>query len=348
MSKQRKATIYDVARAAKTSTATVSRVFGDPDYPVSQALRMRVLGAARDLGYVHQRRAASQQISVEVGVIVPNLTNPYFWQVVMGIEHEAAQNGGSIYMCNSSGNPQTELKYIRSLVKKGVHGVLLASVSSDPREIAEMHKKGLKLVMLDQSAGDMDCSKVGFNYVKGGSMAVQYLIGMGHGDIALVSAPLIRESRLQTLSGYKLGLMEGGIPLRENRILIVDSQENAGDSYYEYEVGRKSADALMALSPRPTAAFCLNDMIALGLISALKDRGLRVPHDMSVVGFDNIQASGMSRPELTTIAQPSYETGRMAYKILMDDLMNASTGNVLMTLEPELVVRHSVRRLGSH
>jgi len=346
MKNKHKATVYDVAKEAGTSVATVSRVFGNTGYPVSQEMRARVMSAAQQLEYAPADRGQPVAADgTEIGIIVPNVSNPYFWQIVMGVEHEMVKRGGSIFLCNSSRNPAAELRYLKSLMKKGIHGILLASVATDREEIADLQRQGLRMVILDQSAGDVECSKVGFNYLKGGTMAVEHLIEMGHRRIAFVSAPLLRESRNQTLSGYKLGLMNAMLPLRPEYVLIMDSEENADDGDYEYNIGRASVEQLLSLTPRPTAVFCLNDMIALGVIATLEDKGLRVPEDMSVVGFDNIQAAGMCRPALTTISQPAYEIGRIAYKILMDTLSGASPNRVELILEPELIVRNSVRRI---
>jgi DNA-binding LacI/PurR family transcriptional regulator len=253
----------------------------------------------------------------------------------------------SVYLCNSLRSIEQEAGYMQSLYGKGFAGVLISPVSDNYDAIVALQKKGLIVVLLEQSAPGLSCGKVLFNYLKAAKMAMGHLTDNGHTKIAFVSAPITHESRREAFSGYKLGLLESGLPFQEGYVIAGEYETNqTGDfgDFYEYELGRASAAPFLKLSPMPTAAFCLNDMIALGFISGLRAAGVQVPLDVSVVGMDNIQAAVMSTPTLTTVSQPSFEIGRLAYKLLIDAIVSKTNGDISITVEPSLIKRKSVSR----
>ncbi|MDR1061502.1 MAG: LacI family transcriptional regulator, partial [Clostridiales bacterium] len=184
-------TVRAVAMAAGVSPATVSRVLSQADYNVSASLRQKVIQTAEQLGmYATEDSAlARENRKIEIGIIVPNLSNPYFWQIAMGAQSEAHLEGTSVYLCNSLRSAEQEASYMRSLYEKGFAGVLLSPVSDNYDAIAALQKKGLIVVLLEHSAPGLNCGKVLFNYLKAAKMAMGHLIDSGHSKIAFVSAP---------------------------------------------------------------------------------------------------------------------------------------------------------------
>jgi len=344
---RKRITIYDIAKEAGTSTATVSRVLSNSGYPVKEELRKKILDTAEKLNYSPNAlgRMLKKSESRDIGVIIPTISNPFYPQVVLGIELEARRRGYGILLCNSFRDPETEKKYITSLVQKQVKGIIISSIDANHISLKEIIGNDVKVVAFDQNIKGLKCSKVGFDFVKGGMLAVEYLIKKGHRNIAFATSPLTRKSRLETLEGYKLALLKHGLPFNERNIIASSSEEEYENVNYEFENGRKLAASFLQLEERPTAIFAVNDMTAFGVIRELWNNGVNIPNDVSVVGFDNIEISSMINPPLTTINQPSFETGKLACKTLLDLMEDKGSQEVSITLEPSLVERKSVKEL---
>ncbi len=345
--KGRKVTIYDIAGEVGTSPSTVSRVLSNSGYPVREELRSRIVDAADRLGYTPNviGRMLKKNDSRDIGVIVPNISNPFYPQLVLGVEQEARKLGYDILLCNSFRDPDTERKYLESLYQKQVRGIILSSINQELRFLRKLYENGIRIVVLDQENTGLRCSRVGFDYIKGGMMAIDYLAKKGHSDIAFVTSPLTKKSRMLTFEGFKLGLYSNGIPYREDYVLVSETEEEYENSTYEFENGKRLAGKLLSCKNIPTAVFAVNDMTAFGVIHGLLNSGVKVPEDVSVVGFDNIEISSMINPPLTTVAQPSFETGRMACRLLVDSMEDSDYKDVSVTLEPALVVRSSVAEI---
>lgn len=342
----RKTTIYDVAKEVGTSTATVSRVLSNSGYPVTGELREKILGAAQRLNYTPNivGRMLKKSESHDIGVIIPTISNPFYPQMVLGIELEARNRGYDILLCNSFREAETEKKYLESLYQKQVSGIILSSVDENHSYLGTMQENGVQIVLVDQVMEDLKCSRVGFDYIKGGMIAVEHLIRMGHRKIAFLSSPLKRKSRRETMEGYRLALMKNNIEFHKEYVILSESEEESRSGTYEFENGKWLAGKFLALPERPTAIFAVNDMTAFGIIQELLANGVRVPEDVSVIGFDNIELSSMIHPPLTTVNQPAYETGRLACKLLLDSMESGGGQDMAITLEPSLVVRKSVAK----
>lgn len=345
--KTKKTTIYDVAAEAGTSSATVSRVLSNSGYPVKEEVRQRIIDAAKKLNYTPNMvgRMLKKNVSMDIGVIIPTISNPFYSQIILGIEQEARQRGYNILLCNSFRDSETERKYINSLYQKQVRGIVISSIGENHDYLKELQENGVRIAVFDQSVDDLKCSKVGFNYVKGGLMAVEHLINMGHRKIVFATSPLTRKSRRETMEGFKLALLKHGIPFSDEDIIESESEEETENGTYEFENGRKLAEKLLGLKEKPTAVFAVNDMTAIGIIQGLSGHGIRIPEDISVIGFDNIEVSSMINPPLTTVNQPSFETGRLACKLLLDSMNDNGYEDVSIVLEPSLIVRESVKNL---
>lgn len=341
----KKVTIYDVAKHCNVSVATVSRIINKVDYPVSDELRTRVQEAVKELQFKPNMlgRYLKSNKTNEVGVIIPNISNYYYPGLVAGINDSLIHSGYNVLLCNSYRNPEYEKKQFMSLLQKQVKGILITSVSDDTSWIRDVMTDDLTIVAIEQPL-DAPTHRVCFNYYGGGYMAARYLVSMGHREIAFVSAPLTYASRRQRLEGFAAGLRESGIEL-QNGYLRISDYERDEENTYEFNIGRTLADKLMALPKPPTAIFCINDMMALGVIRALQSSGIRVPEDVSVMGFDNISISDMVTPALTTIDQCTREIGSKAIELLYKSFENPNTPVETVRFKPKLVERESVRRL---
>lgn len=341
-----KVTIRDVAAAAETSVATVSRVLSDSGYPVSQQARERVLKAVEDLGYTPNllaRMLKSKQIH-EVGVILPTLQNHFYVQILMGIERMARKSNHDILIYTSGRNAASERELIGKLYQKQVKGLLISSIDSDPDMLRQYMANGGRVVQFDQYFPLKGSAHIRYNFSKAGHIATTHLLACGHRHIAFASSPLTIRSRRDNFAGYCTALAEYGCPLNNDYILVAEHEEEADQGMYEFNNGKLLAQRMLALPSRPSAVFAVNDLTALGMIQAFTASGLRVPEDVSVVGLDNLDYAQMSAPPLTTVRQPSYETGQLAFGLLLD-MLAGKPRQEDPELEPLLIERSSVRRI---
>ena len=342
---KKRATIYDIAMVAGTSAATVSRVLNNSSYPISKEIRKKVMDAARKLNYSPNLlgRMLKKSQSKDIGVIIPNISNPFYPQLVLGIEMEARIHGFNIMLCNSFRDVSNEKKYIESMYQKQIKGIILSTIREEHGFLKELCENGLKIVGFDQNIEDFQCNKVSFDFTAGAIMAIDYLVGMGHKKIAFATSPLVRRSRKEIFNGYKLGLMKNNIVFSDDLVHIIEVEEEVENGTFEFESGKNLARKILSSKELPTAVFAVNDITAMGIIYGLMGDKVKVPEDISVMGFDNIEFSAMITPSLTTINQPAYETGRLACKILIDALERDEEECVSFKLEPTLIVRDSVR-----
>ena len=343
----KRATIHDIARIANTSATTVSRVLAGAGYPVREELRTRVLKAVSELNYKPNAIAQSLKSnkSRDIGVIIPTITNPFYSNAVLGMEEEANRNNYNLLLCNTLRDPERELKYLQMLYEKQVNGIILSSVSENHRAIQEINSNGVSFVLLDQKVPNLNCSFVGFDVHAGAKMGVKYLIKSGHKKIAFVTTPITRWTRRMVLQGYKDALESAGIPFDEKYVLISQQEEEREEEGYEVKAGRAMAVEFLKKKINAPAVLTINDMMAFGFIQELNRKGIRVPEDISVMGFDDIPFASLFSPALTTICYPSYDTGKLAAKVLFEKLNEGNDFILNVRLEPKLVVRDSVRSI---
>ena len=344
---QSKATIKEIAKQARTSIATVSRVLRNKEYPVSDDLRQRVLEAAKELQYTPNLigRYLKSGTNHEIGVIVPTITNPYYSQLILGIEAVLECNQYSMLLCNSFRNEEKEYTYVDLLRQKQVQGIIIASIAKNHDYLHDYIRQGLELVTFDQDVSDLVCTKITVDYEKGANLAIQHLFAMGHEKIGFLSAPLTRKSRLIIHDTYVKAMRTHGCQLEKEWIMINDAEvENPGE-IYEFENGKILGARLTSLKNRPTAVMVINDMTAYGVMHELGQRGIYIPEDISIISFDNIFFSQITNPPLTTISCSSGEMGRLAAEYLLKKLSGDSIPQASTILEPQLVERSSVKRM---
>jgi LacI family transcriptional regulator len=340
------ATIHDIAKLVNASAATVSRVLSNSSYPVSLELSEKIKLAAKELNYTPNMlgRQLKTKNSMTIGVIIPSISNPFYADIVLGIEEIARKYGYHVFLCNSHQNPQLEAQYLQNLLEKQVKGLIISSISKQHNLLGEYLAKGMHVVSIDQTLDIPNIYQIGFDYRKGGYMACKHLIDNGHRSIAFCSAPLDRPSRLGVFQGYQEALRESGIASDQSLIQIsqIVKDENYG-SAFEFTNGKLLARNILNLAERPTAIMTCNDLTAIGVINELNVHGIELPEQISIMGFDNIELSQMVTPSLTTIDHPKYEMGKFACSMLMDVLNGIPVLVKEMVLQPKLIERSSVR-----
>ena len=341
-------TIKDVAKKAGVSVATASRVLSDSGYPVRPALQQKVREAAEELEYSPNAfaQALRGDLCKDIALIIPNLSNPFYQQAVLGAGEALDQDSYSIRLCNTMHDPERERDFIRQLYDRQVRGVILSSVAQDNAEFVNKYiQKGMKFVLLDQMLPGVDAPCIDYDSRAGARSAVEYLLELGHKKIAFATTPLVRFTRKEIHAGYCKALTAAGIT-PDDKLLYERSMDKSGrGSDYELNIGRLIAGEMLKNGCDATAVVCINDMIAIGLIQALTQNGVRVPQDISVVGFDNIPLAGAYVPALTTVHCPAQEMGRLAAIMLLDALRSdEQTMAVSMRLRPKLVTRDSAQK----
>ena len=332
------ASITEVARLAGVSTATASRVVSAADYPVSAATRERVLEAARTLDYVPNALARGRLKSrvPVVAVIVHDITDPYFAEVVRGVEDGAASAGYLVITCSSDRDAERERSYVRLLRSIRAAAVVFAGSGLDApiqneemdRHLAAMQADGAAVVHLSPYArGRPD---VGIDNQAGIAAMVGALVALGHRRIAFLAGPTSLYVARERLAGYRRGLAEAGLPFDE-RLVVSGTFDAAG--------GALAVDTLLAAGAPFSAVCCANDLLALGALRRLAERGIGVPGDVSVAGFDDIPTAALTAPSLSTVRLPLRELGRRGFehadrRLAGDD----PPGRVLPT---EVVLRNS-------
>ncbi len=331
-------TIKDIAKSANVSTATVSKVVNNKVDDISKATIEKVNKVIKEQNYTPNSLARSMvtKKTKTVGLIIPDVRNPFFTDLVRGAEDIAVDRGYNLFFCNTDDDLSKEIRYINTLIEKQVDGIALAGSANRNPDIEKDVNISVPLVTLDRN---VYFSKVKgiieINNFKGAYEATTHLINLGHKDILiLVGSQDLKISR-DRLRGYKEALKDNNIIINESNIKI---------GTYDKEFGKKTMDELKCNSSA-TAIFCGNDLIAIGAMKSLKKQGLNVPEDISIVGFDDIYIASLLTPALTTVHQPSYEIGYKAVELLINKLENKNNVSKSIVIEPQLIVRESTCKI---
>jgi LacI family transcriptional regulator len=329
----RNVTIVDVARAAGVSYSTVSRVLNGYEF-VRESTRQKVLAAADQLGYVANLSARSLAggRSQIIGVVVPGLDNGYIGEIVRGIDEELARVNYDLMLYTTHRRLGKEGQYV-SAIANGLADGLLLIVPLVPDEILKaLPQIDFPHVMIDQSEPSNTSMVVDATNWQGAYDGTSYLIGLGHRRIGHITGTPELTSAGERIDGYRAALRDHGIAYDAQ--LVVE-----GDFYHGG--GMAGAAALLDLPERPTAIFAANDLSALGAMEVIRAHGLRMPEDMSVLGFDDIPHAQIAYPKLTTVRQPLAQMGRVAVRLLLDQIEQPGRPTRRVTLATELVIRDS-------
>jgi DNA-binding LacI/PurR family transcriptional regulator len=326
-------TIREVAETAGVSTATVSRVFSG-GARVRDDVSRRVRDAARRLNYQPNRVARNLRVRTTraVGVIIPDIENPFYTSVIGGIEEVLQASDYTLLLANYNENPQRERTNVRTFQAEGVAGMIFAPGGAETTLYEELAAAGMALVAISRVPGKMKIDSVAVANREGSRTAVAHLVRQGHRRIALISGPSCISTAKERLLGYEAGLREHGIQPRRELIQFADFRQSGG-----YHAMRD----LLDLKTPPTAVFAGSNLMTLGALQAIHERQLHIPGDMAVVGFDDLPWAVSLNPPLTAVAQPAFEVGRTAARLLLDRLREPGRPSRNVVLDTSLIVRSS-------
>lgn len=332
--------IKDVARKARVSLGTVSNVLNHPDL-VADSTRARVERAISDLGYV--RHGSARQLragrSHTVGLVVPDITNPFFTSVARGVEDAVSEAGCVLIQCNSDDSQNKQARYLTELAEQRVLGVIITPVDSMSHALWELLERDIPVVLLDRPTRDSRVASVAVDDVLGGEIAARHLLELGHRRFAFVSGPRrIRQYR-DRRQGFRRVVTAAGLDADGAIIEVVRATMRISD-------GVAAVEQLVGLTNGylPTAIFCANDFSAIGVLQALQRRGISVPDDVAVIGYDDIDVAEFLFTPLSSVRQPKYELGQEAGRLLLGRVKNPGLKGEHIRFQPELVARLSTAR----
>ncbi len=332
----RPVSIKDVSRAAGVSLGTVSNVLNRPE-TVSERTRSKVEDAIKNLGYVpnHSARQLRAGRSLILAYIMLDAGNPFFSDVAKGMELVALRNGLALFLCDSNLEPERQRTYLDLLEQQRVLGILLTPVDPDSTAAMGVLSRGTPVVMVDRFDESTSCCSVGVDDAAGGDLAVSHLLDLGHERIAFVGGPMgLAQVAHRWAGGVQAMAHEGRGP---DDLMHIDVPQ------MNVEAGREAARRLAGIRrrERPTAVFCANDLIALGVLQESIALGLQVPGDLAIVGYDDIQYAGAAAIPLTSVRQPRLELGSRAAELAIDEHENPDHVHQRVVFTPDLIVRAS-------
>lgn len=330
-------TIYDVAKLAHVSVTTISKILNHKDYDISDETKQRVIKVIKDVNFTPNglaRSLVTKKTNI-LGLLIPDIANQYFADMARGVEDGANRLGFNVMLCNTDENPKKEQEYLNILKGKGTDGIIFVPIAGSDIVFSKDFTYEKPCVVLDR-VYDNPSSKifqVKFDNIKGGYLATKYLIERGHMRIGIIAGPSNDKTVKDRMKGYRLAMEESNIPIDESVIY---------EGNYKFDSGIDGAEYL--LKKDITAIFSLNDLMASGAYKSILAHGLKIPRDISVIGYDNILLSDILDPPMTTISQPKYEMGKIAASMLINQLKKVEQ-DLETTFSPKLVERQSVRKL---
>lgn len=334
-----KPNIQDVAKLANVSIATVSRVINNQG-GVRKPTEERILKAIKELGYI--RNAAARTIKSKetntIGVIVPDIKNPFFPMVMAGIEMKAREKDYFTILSSTNESPIVEEKIIKNFVERGVDGVIITTANENGDQLKLLQNQNIPIVAVDRSIKSFDVDTVLVDNLKGSYQAVQRLILQGHERIAIICGPQNTTPGQERYLGYKRALEEYGINLEEQYVVQGDFSEQSG-----YFAARK----LSELHARPTAIFSSNNLMTIGCMKALTDLDWKLGEEVSFIGFDDVDIATFLKPKLSVVARPMNAIGEIAFTLLHERIhFKGSLPKREYSLTPELIIRESCQLKG--
>ncbi len=309
---------------------TVSRVVNRSG-PVSEGVRRRVEQAIEELGYVPSRlaRGLRSKRTLTIALVVSDITNPFFTTIARGVEDAASDQELLVMVCNTDESEEEETRYLGMLAGQNVDGVLLVPAKGAENACALAERRRLPLVLLERRIPGNAHSLVHCDVRSGARRMMEHLLKLGHREFALLTSPIGLTTADDRVEGALEALKGTG-----GRATVFSERLNR-------ETSGKAVERWMALNPRPTAIFALNNLLTIGALKALRARGFRVPQDVSLAGFDDLPEPLLENPFLTVVSQPSYEIGKAGFELLLAEIANPGFAHREVMLQPELVIRDS-------
>lgn len=335
------ATLEDIARKAGLSVSTVSRVLNKVagKNRISAQTEKLVLKAARDLKYRPNQLARGLRLkkTQTIGLIVPDISNPFFAHVIRSVQTNAHRQGYSLVVCDTNEDLVMEIDHINLLVDKGIDGLILLPVGQKSEHIVRLNVENVPFVLVDRYFDDVESNSVVVDNYRGAFDAIEHVISHGHTRIGIIKGLADTYTTKERLRGYKDALRQNGIPLDESLIV--------GGSY-RTETGYGETKKLLNMAAPPTAIFATGDLIALGALAAIEEGSLRIPDDISLVAFDEIDVNPFLKCPLTTVLQPKENMGEVAVKLLLEAIRTKDKKSFQhVILSPKLQIGKSVQTL---
>jgi LacI family transcriptional regulator len=333
-------TLSDIAKRAGCSVSTVSRVLHDKTqkWKISEETKATVRQAAEELGYTPNKiaRGLRLQRTHQIGLIVPDVSNPFFAMMVKSVSKEARKAGYSILIADSDEDSSIEEKSLKALRESRVDGFLIAGVGRQDEHIRELVRSHAPLVMIDRWSKGLDVDAISVDNFRGGYQATQYLLRVGHRRIAFIQGLRGTNANEGRVQGFLQAMKDANVPVRE--------EYTVGDDFGTLN-GYLETKSLLRLQEPPTAIFTAGDLIALGALRALAEESIAVPGMISLITFDDPSFASYLSPPLTTVEQPIEMMGEMGVKLLLRRMRTPEAAVKQVLLEPRLIVRESVGRL---
>ena len=327
-------TIKDVARQAGVSVGTASQALrGSP--AVRETTRRRVLVVAKRLRYQPSAlaRGLVTRRTHTVGLLISDIANPFFIRAVRAVEDVAQENGYNVILCNTDEDPGKERQYLRVLMEKRVDGIILATTGASRRAVREIRWRRIPLVLFDRELPGVATNVVKVDGMLGGRLATQHLLDLGHRRIGIIHGPRNRSTGAERLEGYLAALRAANVR---------PAAELIHEGNFKQDSGHRLTRALLEMSRPPTALFCTNNLMTVGALWALREGNVRIPDDLSLVGYDDMEWWTLTHPPLTTVGQPVYDLGREAMRLLLTQISQERVRRPQrVVLKPELILRDS-------
>lgn len=328
---RQKVTIDDVARRAGVSKQTVSRAINDKG-DISPITRERILVLVKEMGYRPNRMAQAMNTSRShmIGLVVPDITNPFFPEIVRAVQDAAMENGYTTLICNTVNS--SEIEVLNDLVTHGIDGLITFTHRANDEAVADFADRFGPMLIINREFTHQNVTTLMVDNTAGACLAVEHLAGLGHKTIGMLSTDLATLSQTRRVQGYKEGLREAGLEFDES-LLVQADPTLAG--------GLKAAKALLERRPDVTAIFAYNDLMGVGAIRACKDLGLKVPEEISIIGFDDIQLASMISPALSSVHVDKYEMGRKAFERIYNLIQEPASTRDMIGMKPKIIQRES-------
>jgi LacI family transcriptional regulator len=324
--------LRDIAKHAGVSVGTASNVLNRPGLVAPETVK-RVQQVIEELGYIPNGYVKQMSVghSRTLGLVVPNVFNPFFAEVARGVEDAAAKKNYAVFICNTDESREREERFMGVLIEQLVKGVLITPTSMKPGHIKTLKERGISVAMLSAPGKSSSECSVTVNDVFGAEVAIEHLVDFGHKHIAWICGP---ESIPQVVDRTK-GV---GIAAKNHKVHI----ETIHSPSMKFDAGLASAEIFLALNPRPTAIFCANDLLALGVMRKLIAAGVKIPGDVSIIGYDDIEFARTAAVPLSSIIQPAYQLGYTATQLLLSECESVEThAHQDVRFQPEIIARAS-------
>jgi LacI family transcriptional regulator len=333
-SAKRRVTIREVANLAQVSLGTVSNVLNNP-LVVAPATRKRVLDAIDSTRFV--RNTAAHQLRVgksrTIGVVLLDIANPFFTEIVRGAEHVLREQDYALMLCSTDESAKREQRYFRVLEEHRVDGILVCPVDSDLESAVALVASGIPTVLLDRDGSSHGLCSAAVDDIRGAELAADHLFELGHQAVALVNGPATIRQCIDRKEGAHRSVQRARCRSASLQEIVVGA--------LTIDQGEGAVAALLAAEPHPSAVMCANDLLAFGVLRGLAAAGVAVPEEMAVVGYDDVVFASMLSPSLSSVRQPKYELGVAAAELLLEEVTGAPHEHRAIRFEPELVVRAS-------